>query len=367
MSIFFNNIYSGKRVLITGNTGFKGSWLSLWLQSLGANVMGVALKPQRQNDHFFSANLSEHMDCNFIDIRDYNKIQNIIDSFKPEIIFHLAAQALVGASYKDPMYTIETNMIGTLNILEALRNYDGQCSSVFITSDKCYRNVEQMWGYRENDLLGGDDPYSTSKAGAELIINTYIKSFPEIFENSIASTRAGNVIGGGDWSEQRLVPDCFRALTAKEPIIIRNSNSTRPWQFVLEPLSGYLLLGEKLISGNKGFSSGWNFGPSVGETHTVLEVAKEIIKFWGEGKIQENSSSNKFYESTLLQLDCTKAMAKLDWKPILNFQECIEFTTNWYRYNYNNSNTDMHAFGVSQIEEYQNEAISSGAAWASKS
>jgi len=358
----FNDVYAGRRVLVTGNTGFKGSWLSLWLQTLGAEVSGIALAPKYENDHFQVARLSEKMQCQFIDVRNFSQIHKAIHEFEPDFIFHLAAQAIVGSSYNEPKETFDTNVMGTLNVLEALRDYSQSCVGVFITSDKCYRNIEQIWSYREGDILGGDDPYSSSKGCAELIINSYTKCFFNNTNTTIASTRAGNVIGGGDRSEFRLVPDCFKALAEGQPIVLRNPESTRPWQHVLDPLSGYLLLGEQLLSGDSEFCSGWNFGPSLDETHTVQEVAEEILKYWGDGEIQ-TEAVEQFHESSLLQLDCTKARLMLGWEPTLTFEESIKFTTEWYKSNYDQPKNEMYSFGVQQIQRYQDLAIKRNLSW----
>ena len=362
MSSCFNNIYKDKRVLVTGVTGFKGSWLSLWLDNLGAEVLGISLESQYPNDHFKVANLEKKITSLVRDIRNYEDVYNEINNFKPEFVFHLAAQALVGTSYIEPKRTFDTNVMGTLNILEALRNYSDPCTSVIITSDKCYRNDEQIWGYREDDVLGGEDPYSASKGSAELVINSYMNSFFKENEKNIASVRAGNVIGGGDRSEFRLVPDCFKALSEGNPVTIRSPESTRPWQHVLDPLSGYLLLGSKLIKDKSRFQTSYNFGPSTEETHSVKEVVEEIINNWGSGEIEIKSEKN-FYESSLLQLDCTKARLMLDWKPTLNFKEAIKFTSEWYRSNFEKPDIDMYTFGVNQIEAYQELALSKGSSW----
>ncbi|MBU2510659.1 CDP-glucose 4,6-dehydratase [bacterium] len=354
MKSCFNDIYRGKRVLITGHTGFKGSWLAIWLQILGAEVAGVALEPVHDKCNFNVTKLGSRIDNHFLDITDYQSLQRAIADFKPDIIFHLAAQALVGTSYDEPKRTFDTNIGGTLNVLESIRNSREVKAGVLITSDKCYRNVEQIWGYREEDRLGGDDPYSASKAGAELIIRSYTKSFfSQESSPLIASTRAGNVIGGGDWSENRLVPDCIRHLNNNEPIIIRNPSSTRPWQLVLEPLSGYLLLGQKLLEKSGGFTEGWNFGPSMEECHTVLEVAELIVKLWGAGETKVTGNQQAFYESTLLQLDCTKARVKLGWHQTLNTKESLEFTVNWYKHLKNHPDADMFDFCAEQLENYQ--------------
>ncbi len=345
-------IWEGKKVLITGHTGFKGSWLSIWLTKLGAQVLGVSLEPKHALDNFHVSKLDSKIKSIYLDIKEFYLLNTIFKEFKPDIVFHLAAQALVGTAYAQPRTTFETNIIGTLNVLEAIRNNPFVKVGVIITSDKCYKNVEQIWGYRETDTLGGDDPYSASKGGAELVINSYIKNYFNKGDQLICSARAGNVMGGGDWSENRIVPDCFRSLFSGSQIIIRSPQSTRPWQFVLEPLRGYILLGEKLLQGMKEFSGSWNFGPSIEKAHTVQDVVKKIITNWGSGDllIEQN---NKFHENKLLQLDCTKSRMELGWKPVLSFEEIIRFTTEWYKYLYPNQETDMHDFCLKQIEEYE--------------
>lgn len=349
------SFWKEKKVLVTGHTGFKGSWLSIWLRKLGANVIGISLEPKHRFDNFNAAKLDSKIKTVYQDIRNYSETDKIFKKFKPQIVFHLAAQALVGDSYDDPKKTFETNVIGTLNILEAIRHCKSARTGVIITSDKCYKNIEQVWGYKETDRLGGDDPYSGSKGCAEFVINSYIKSFFNKGYPVIASTRAGNVIGGGDWSENRIVPDCFKALYSDKSILIRSPNSTRPWQFVLEPLRGYIMLGEKLYKGEREFSSSWNFGPSLEKAYTVENVTKEIIKNWGKGSlvIKKNTS---FHEHGLLQLDCAKAKTYLQWKPLLNFGECIRFTTEWYKYHNKDGdlNKDMYDFSMKQINEYEN-------------
>ena len=362
MSSCFNNIYKDKRVLVTGATGFKGSWLSLWLHKLGAEVLGISLESKYSNDHFQVANLENKITSLVKDIRIYEDISKEINDFKPQFIFHLAAQALVGTSYIEPKSTFDTNVMGTLNILETLRNYSLPCTGIIITSDKCYKNIEQIWGYREEDILGGDDPYSASKGSAELVINSYMKSFFKEKDKNIASVRAGNVIGGGDRSEFRLVPDCFEALSQGNPVLLRNPDSTRPWQHVLDPLSGYLLLGTELAKGESKFQTSYNFGPSIDETHTVVEVAEKIIDIWGSGDLEIKSEEN-FYESSLLQLDCTKARLMLDWKPTLSFKETIKFTTEWYKYNFEKPDADMYSFGVDQIDAYEKLASINNCSW----
>lgn len=346
-----DKFWKGKKVLVTGHTGFKGSWISIWLKKFGAEALGVSLEPKNELDNFCVAKLDSKIKNIYLDIRDFSKLDVVFKEFKPDIVFHLAAQALVGVAYEQPKLTFETNALGTLNVLESIRNSDSVKAGVFITSDKCYKNIEQIWGYKENDALGGDDPYSSSKACAEFIINSYSKNYCQN-KKLICSVRAGNVIGGGDWSVNRIVPDCFRALFSEKPIIIRNLNSTRPWQFVLEPLRGYIMLGEKLFRGSKEFLGSWNFGPSPEKAYTVFDVANEITKNWGYGKIVIEKNNN-FHENRLLQLDSTKARIELGWKPILTFEESISFTTKWYKFLYEDIKRDMHDFCVKQIEDYQ--------------
>ncbi|OGQ46306.1 MAG: CDP-glucose 4,6-dehydratase [Deltaproteobacteria bacterium RIFCSPLOWO2_02_FULL_46_8] len=347
-----NHFWKKKRVLITGNTGFKGSWLSIWLKELGAELMGVALKPKQELDNFCVSRLNSKLETRIQDIRDFEGLEKIFKEFNPEIVIHLAAQALVATAYEQPKMTFETNVLGTLNVLEAIRNCKTVKSAVLITSDKCYKNVEQIWGYRENDVLGGDDPYSASKGAAELTIHSYMRCYFNGDQPLIASARAGNVIGGGDWSENRIVPDCFRSFFSKNPIVIRNPEATRPWQFVLEPLRGYLMLAEKLFHGLKEFSGHWNFGPSLEKDYSVSAVAKEIVKNWKQGEIIVKRD-NKVHESALLQLDCTKARKEIGWEPLLTFEECMKWTTNWYRHLYEDGKRDMYDVCVNQIRDFE--------------
>ena len=344
--------WKGKRVLITGHSGFKGSWLAIWLNEMGAVVRGVSLKPIHKNGNFNATRLDSKVSTIYQDIRDFEKLNKIVKEFEPQVVFHLAAQSLVGTSYEQPQLTFETNAIGTLNMLEAIRQCKSVKAAVMITSDKCYRNVEQIWGYKETDVLGGDDPYSASKACAEIMINSYLKCYFSDHSQNIASCRAGNVVGGGDWSENRIVPDCFRALFSKEAIVIRNPNSTRPWQHVLEPLRGYLMLAERLFNAGHELCGSYNFGPSIEYEHTVTDVTNGIIKNWGSGEVIVQKNKN-FHESALLQLDCTKARLRLKWQPILSFDEVLEFTTSWYKTFYENEKSDMHEFCVNQIKEYE--------------
>jgi len=343
-------IYQNKKVFITGHTGFKGSWLSLWLLKIGAEIIGYALDPQNEKDNYVLAELEHKIKDFRNDIRDYTKLANVINTEQPEIIFHLAAQPLVLDSYKDPHYTIETNTQGTANIIEAFRNSETVKALIVITTDKVYQNNEREWGYQETDRLGGKDPYSASKAAAELLISSYQKSFFNNNNKLLVSVRAGNVIGGGDWSENRIVPDCIKALERSERIIIRNPHATRPWQHVLEPLGGYLLLGEKLLQNRSEFVGAWNFGPYLSNVINVKELVKKVIIAYGMGEYIIQNNMNSQAEANFLSLDITKAINKLSWKPLLNIDETIDFTIEWYK-NYNSTN--VFNFCHNQITKYE--------------
>ena len=347
----FNIVYKNKKVLVTGDTGFKGSWLCIWLKELGADVYGYALPALTQQDNYNTTNLCSKIHHTDGDIRDNAKFTNYVQHIKPDFAFHLAAQPLVIESYNNPHYNFETNIMGTVNFFEAVRNCSSVKVAVNITTDKCYQNIEQSIGYTEEDRMGGDDPYSASKGCSELITNSYLKSFFSK-ENTanIASTRAGNVIGGGDWADNRILPDMIRSYNNKSISIIRNPQSVRPWQFVLEPLFGYLKLGEKLFTQGKLFSGGWNFGPYPDETYTVNDVVTEVQKIIPSIKTEVSSSKEKLHEATLLQLNITKAITKLDWKPKLNFEETIQFTIDGYLQEIENKNT--YQARVEQIKAY---------------
>lgn len=324
--------FKGKKVLVTGDTGFKGSWLSLWLHELGADVLGFALPPDREDTHYSLLKLGSiirHIDG---DIRNLDQVQAVFDEFKPEILFHLAAQAIVRVSYQEPKRTLDTNIGGSVNILEAVRTSESLRSAVYVTSDKCYKNNEWIWGYRENDPLGGHDPYSASKAAAEIVFSAYRDSFLAAKKNlGIASVRAGNVIGGGDWAQDRIVPDCIRSLKEDLPIVVRNPSSTRPWQHVLEPLSGYLTLTVKLLENPKQFSGSYNFGPEGHSIKTVKELVEKIISDWGKGEFKICPEVEAHYESGLLHLICDKANQLLGWRPLWSFNRTITETVKWYK------------------------------------
>ena len=327
------NIFKNKKVLVTGDTGFKGSWLSLWLLTLGAKITGYALPPVNDNDHFNLLGLSKLINHIDGDIRDYSKFNRVVEELNPEFLFHLAAQPIVRTSYQDPKYTFDTNVGGTTNVLEAIRNCSALKSAVIITSDKCYQNKEWQWGYRENDELGGRDPYSASKAAAEIIYSAYQESFFKHNQHlGVATVRAGNVIGGGDWSVDRIVPDCIRALQNGDPIILRNPNATRPWQYVLEPLSGYLNLAAKLYETPNTYTGSWNFGPKTDSVHTVGELAEEIIENWEQGSVEYQEQVNAPHEAGLLQLNCDKAYQQLSWQSRWGFAKTIKETALWYKH-----------------------------------
>lgn len=350
----FNNIYKGKRILVTGHTGFKGSWLSIWLRELGAEVIGYSLEPYTEKDNFVLSHLSEKIVDIRGDIRDRKHLREIFDKYQPEIVFHLAAQPLVRLSYDIPVETYETNLMGTINILEEIRNCGNTKIGIIITTDKCYENKEQIWGYRENEAFGGYDPYSSSKGTCEIAIQSWRNSFfnPKDYEKhgkSIASVRAGNVIGGGDWAKDRIVPDCIRALEEEKDIEIRSPKSIRPWEHVLEPLSGYLLLGQKMMEDPIKYCEGWNFGPNLDAIVNVWEVAEKIVKNYGKGNLKDISDPNALHEAKLLLLDITKSRFELEWKLILTIDESIELTIDWYkRY----LNEDVYKLCVEQINKF---------------
>lgn len=357
MQDLFSQSYRGRRVLITGDTGFKGSWLALWLHELGAHVTGMALPPQTDPSHFQLAALDtiiRHVDT---DIRDSDAVGRVFRQAKPQVVFHLAAQALVRDSYHDPKTTFDTNIGGTVNILEAVRQCPDVKAAVVVTSDKCYDNREWVWGYRENDPLGGHDPYSASKGAAEIVSAAYRRSYfdrngqgPHI---GFATARAGNVIGGGDWAKDRIIPDCVRALSAGTPIDIRNPNATRPWQHVLDPLSGYLLLAARLLQDPDTFGGAWNFGPRTSDQITVAELAKRFVKGWGSGVIQTRTMENRQpHEARLLNLNTDKAAFALNWHPVLDSSSAIDWTVAWYK-SWHERTDDLRDLSVRQIREFQ--------------
>ena len=346
--------YKNKKVIITGHTGFKGSWLTAWLSSLGAHIYGISNDIPTNPSHFENLNIKNNFFDNKIDILEYNKISEKINEIQPDFIFHLAAESLVKKSFLNPVKTFTTNAIGSINILEAVRNTEGNYPVlVMITSDKVYKNNEWIWGYRENDYIGGDDPYSASKGMAELAISSYISTYYSSNKDyKVAVARAGNVIGGGDWAPDRLIPDCIKAWSKNEMVNIRNPQSTRPWQHVLEPLSGYLLLALKLKQNKKINYQKYNFGPNSDNNYTVKQVISEMSKHWENVKISYDKSESNLKEAGLLKLNCDKALLELGWTPSLSFKETIKLTIDWYKAYYNNEN--IYEITLNQIREYQN-------------
>lgn len=325
----FSDIYCGKRVLVTGHTGFKGSWLALWLHELGAELTGISLPPESQPNHWELLQLP--IDDRCLDIRDDIELRRVFAEKQPEIVFHLAAQPLVRRSYRKPLDTWSSNVMGTANVLEACRQESSVRAIVAITTDKCYENREWPWGYRESDRLGGHDPYSASKAGAELVAASYRSAFFNIASTPLLATaRAGNVIGGGDWSEDRLIPDLVRALEHNQSLEIRSPSATRPWQHVLESLSGYLLLGQKLLAEDKTFAEAWNFGPEPEGNRTVAEVLAKLNQQWG-GMHWHVTDKPQLHEATLLYLDSAKARSQLRWQPVWDIDTTLARTADWYR------------------------------------
>lgn len=356
-----DNTYYNKTVLVTGHTGFKGSWLAIWLKELGADVVGYALDPPSEPNNFEVTKLRDKIRHIQGDIRDLDLLMATLRKYQPEFVFHLAAQPIVRLSYNEPKMTFDTNVGGTVNVFEAVRLNPCVKVLVNITSDKCYENKEWVWGYRENDPMGGHDPYSASKGCAELVFNSYLKSFfPSRVEQNrqigAASARAGNVIGGGDWGMDRLVPDCIRALSSGQAISIRSPYAIRPWQHVLEPLSGYLRLGAGLWEDPEKYSGAWNFGPDDSSHLTVAEMADRLIKCWGDGSWENLSDPQALHEAKLLKLNCDKAHAELNWSSIFTIDECLRMTADWYKEFYGLKINNMHKFCVAQIHKYEEAA-----------
>ena len=354
----FNGVYSKRRCLVTGNTGFKGSWLGYWLSRLGAEVCGVSL-PAGKTSHWDL--LDKEYETLFCDIRDLNKLQKIFASFKPEIVFHLAAQPLVRLSYREPVETFSTNLMGTVNCLECCRLTESVESAVIITTDKCYENPETGLPFKESDPMGGYDPYSGSKGAAEIAAASYRRSFFNGTERTVgcATARAGNVIGGGDWAEDRLIPDLVRGAVAGKCARLRNPASVRPWQHLLEPLSGYLWLGAKLFADKEKFSGSWNFGPALSDTLTVGEVAQKMNANWEKMRFEYEAEQNAPHEASLLRLDCSKAAEELQWQGVWNAETAIEYTVRWYREFYENN----YVRTADDLECFCRDAEKRGLAW----
>ncbi len=362
----FDNVYKDKKVLVTGNTGFKGSWLTTWLLHLGATVIGISKDIPTTPSMFEELNLSKKIKFFQEDIRDLSKMVEIISTEKPDFLFHLAAQPIVSVSYDDPIETISSNVMGTTNILEALKKLNHSCVAVLITSDKGYENVEQVWGYKENDQMGGKDIYSGSKGATELIIKSYFHSFFKKPECNIrmAVCRAGNVIGGGDWAKDRIVVDCMTSWNENKTVKIRNPNSTRPWQHVLEPLGGYLTLGSKLSKNNRLHGESFNFGPAADQNHTVEDLLIDLSQYWNleHTDIFEVIENTSFDEAGLLKLNCDKSLFYLNWKSNLMYLETIKFTSEWY-YGFYKQKKDMFDFTSQQINEYESLGKNRGLKW----
>jgi len=347
------NKFKNKKVIITGHTGFKGSWLALWLKLLGAKVIGISLDVPTKPSHFVALNLRKKIINIKLDIRNLKKLKKVFKQHQPDFVFHLAAQSLVKRSYKDPIKTITTNTVGTMNVLESLKKINKKFAAVIITSDKSYKNLEIKRGYHEKDLLGGIDPYSASKGAAEIIIQSFINSyFKKNKSKNIAVARAGNVIGGGDWSENRLIPDCIKSWSINKKVTIRNPKSTRPWQHVLEALRGYLTLALHLYKDSKLHGEPFNFGPKHSQNKKVITLVKEMKKHWNSILWEEKKHHNELYESKLLKLDSSKASKKLNWKPIMNFKETIKMTSIWYKNFFEKKKVNVFNLSKKQIENY---------------
>lgn len=347
--------WSGKRVFLTGNTGFKGSWLSLWLQEMGAIVKGYSLPAPTSPSLFQEAKVWEGMSTEDGDIRDFTHLRQTINDFKPEIVFHMAAQPLVRRSYDEPLETYSTNVMGTVYLLEAIKQVGCVKAVVNITSDKCYENREWVWGYREDEPMGGYDPYSNSKGCAELVVSSYRQSFfnPEKYDVhgcAIASVRAGNVIGGGDWAEDRLIPDILQAFASRKKVEIRSPYAIRPWQHVLEPLSGYIIIAEKLYTDGPSFAEGWNFGPKDEDAQPVEKIVNRLTQLWGEGAEWFLSQEVHPHEAHYLKLDCSKARIRLNWKPVWSLETTLEKIVNWQKAWLNGE--DIKSYTINEIKEY---------------
>lgn len=350
-----HEFWQGKRVLMTGHTGFKGSWLSLWLQSMGAQVVGYSLNPPTNPSLFEVAKVGNGMTSIIGDIRDLEKLRAVFTKHNPQIVIHMAAQPLVRYSYTEPVETYSTNVMGTVHLLEAVRSTPTVKAVVNITSDKCYENREWEWGYRENEAMGGFDPYSSSKGCAELVASAYRNSYfhPDKFQQhgvAIASARAGNVIGGGDWAGDRLIPDILRAITEGRPVNIRNPHAIRPWQHVLEPLSGYLQLAQKLYEEGAAYADGWNFGPNDEDAKPVQWIVEKLTQSWGEGASWMLDAGEHPHEAHYLKLDCSKAKSRLDWHPKWHLEHTLGAIIEWHRAH--RDGKDMRALSLKQIQQY---------------
>jgi len=361
------DVYKDKKILVTGHTGFKGSWLVTWLKQLGADVVGVSIGIPSVPSNYLASNVGGDIEDIRLDLLDTAGISKVVLDCQPDFVFHLAAQALVRESYEQPIKTLMVNAIGSANVLEALRNLKKSVVAVMITSDKVYENKEWLWGYRETDRIGGIDPYSASKGMAELAINTYLHSFfySEDSHVRVGISRAGNVIGGGDWAKDRIVPDCMKAWSNHQTVDIRSPDSTRPWQHVLEPLSGYLALGAELFRSNNLHAQSYNFGPPANQNRPVRDLIDEMSTHWDD--IQWNDTSNDFnghYEAGLLKLNCDKALHDLNWSPAMKFEQTVQMTVEWYKHYYQNREESMCDFTLKQIKDYMSIATDCRLSWA---
>lgn len=365
---YFGGIFEGKKVLVTGHTGFKGSWLSLWLNSLGASVIGLSNGVPSTPSNFQVCNLNDYIESHEFDIRDNEKLNLLVQETQPDFIFHLAAQPLVRQSYQEPLETFTVNAIGSANLLESLKNLQKRVDVLMITSDKAYDNVEWEWGYKETDRLGGKDPYSASKGMAELVINSYVSSFYASKDSKIrlGVARAGNVIGGGDWAPDRIIPDCMKAWSEGKEVRIRNPIATRPWQHVLEPLSGYLTLAANLNKSNYLAGEAFNFGPSSDQNFSVEDLIVKMSKYWEKVQWKSTSPDSTMHEAGLLKLNCDKAIHYLNWKPTLNFEETVDFTVNWYRSFYKDPKAILKV-SLDQLTTYSELAEERKQVWANDS
>jgi CDP-glucose 4,6-dehydratase len=352
------SFWKDRRVFVTGHTGFKGAWLSLWLDALGAKVTGYALEPPTQPSLFEQASIAQTAVRTIIaDIRDFERLKGALAECRPEVVLHMAAQSVVKRGYQDPIETYSSNVMGTVHLFEAIRRLGRPCVVVNVTSDKCYDNREWVWGYREDEAMGGHDPYSNSKACAELVTSAYRDSYfsPATFAKhgvALGSARAGNVIGGGDWTADQLVPDLIRSFLGGKPCLIRNPVAIRPWQFVLEPLRGYLMLAERLAENPPKFSSGWNFGPADADSsHPVAEIASELVRLWGNGAAWELDGQSHGHEAHVLKLDISKARAELNWNPVLPLRQALEWIVEWYRCL--QAGADIRRLTLKHIERYE--------------
>ncbi len=354
------SFWKDRRVFVTGHTGFKGSWLALWLQRFGARVTGYSLDPPTQPSLFEAAGVAAGMESRIADIRDLPSLAAALRDSRAEVVLHLAAQSIVRASYDDPIGTYSVNVMGTANVLEAIRHAQGVRAVVIVTTDKCYENREWVWGYRENEAMGGRDPYSSSKGCAELVTAAYTSSFFPPADHgthgvAVASARAGNVIGGGDWAKDRLMPDIVRSLQAGHPVFIRNPAAVRPWQHVLEPLRGYLDLAEALVEKGPRFNGGWNFGPSDRDAQPVGWIVDQVVKAWGEGARWELDDGPQPHEAHMLKLDCSKAKGLLGWKPMMDIATALRWIVDWYRTYYRTAGSQAPARSLAEqeIERYE--------------